>query len=253
LLVLDVIKTCCAGHNSSTASQSEQLKISMSSGSTVDPVAVTALIISLVALLATFGQVFQQYLATADGFRRCQPSVMGLWGKKTELRWRWREFRFETIYYVPSVSVDLLRHQYVTKDSTAPRSQFGMPTPWHAEWIYNREGPVSSKSRTPDCNRTYVVSGYRHKDYWWQSEDGSGGQKAIIVGGEVVCWVSLIDRMRQFQEQLNAIYSFPSILELHDAGGKPIYHMYEAPTVPCLRILKRSWDFMVCYDQAVAP
>jgi len=225
----------------------------MSSGTTIDPVAVTALIISLVALLATFGQVLQQYLATADGYRRCQPSVMGQWGKKTKLRWRWREFRFETVYYVPSLSVDLLRHQYVVKDSTTPRSQLGISTAWHAEWIYNREGPVYSKSRAPDCNRTYVVSGYLKKDYWWQPQGGSSRQEAIIGGGEVVCWISLIDRMRQFQEQLNAIYSFPSILELHDASGKPIYHMYEAPTVPCIRILKRSWDFMVCNDQAMAP
>jgi hypothetical protein len=217
----------------------------MSSGSNVDPVAVTALVISLVALLATFGQVLQQYFATADGYRRCQPSVMGLWGMKKELRWRWREFRFETIYYVPSLSLDLLRHQYVEKDSNALRSQHGISTAWHAEWIYNREGPVQSKSKAPDCNRTYVVSGYVKKEHWWQSQRGNSGQEAGIEGGEVVCWVPLIDRMRQFQEQLNAIYSFPSILELHDAGGKPIYHMYEAPTVPCIRILKRSWDFMV--------
>jgi hypothetical protein len=217
----------------------------MSSGNIVDPVAVTALVISLVALLATFGQVLQQYFATADGYRRCQPSVMGLWGKKTELRWRWREFRFETIYYVPSLSVDLLRHQYVEKDSKALRSQHGISTAWHAEWIYNREGPVQSKSKAPDCNRTYVVSGYVKKEHWWQPQRGNSGKEAGIEGGEVVCWVPLIDRMRQFQEQLNAIYSFPSILELHDASGKPIYHMYEAPTVPCIRILKRSWDFMV--------
>jgi hypothetical protein len=225
----------------------------MSSITTIDPVAVTALIISLVALLATFGQILQQYLATADGYRRCQPSVMGLWGMKTELRWRWREFRFETIYYVPYVTVDLLRHQYVAKDSTAPRSQFSLSTAWHAEWIYDREGPVYSKSKAPDCNRSYVISGYLKKDYWWQSQDGSGWQEAVIGDGEVVCWVSLIDRIRRFQEQLNAVYSFPSILELHDTSVKPMYHMYEAPTVPCIRILKRSWDFMVCSDQAEAP
>jgi hypothetical protein len=69
----------------------------------IDPVAVTALVVSLVALLATTGQLLQQYFATADGFRRCQPSVMGLWAKKTKLRWRWREFRFETIFVIPRI------------------------------------------------------------------------------------------------------------------------------------------------------
>ena len=69
----------------------------------VDSVALTALVVSLVALLATAGQLLQQYFATADGFRRCQPSVMGLWATKTRLRWRWREFRFETIFVVPRI------------------------------------------------------------------------------------------------------------------------------------------------------
>jgi len=71
----------------------------------IDPIALTALIISLVALLATTGQLLQQYFATADGYRQCLPSVMGQWGKMTKLRWRWREFRFETIFYVPYLSV----------------------------------------------------------------------------------------------------------------------------------------------------
>ena len=68
-----------------------------------DPVALTALVVSLIALLATTGQLLQQYFSTADGFRRCQPSVMGLWAKKTKLRFRWREFRFETIFSIPRI------------------------------------------------------------------------------------------------------------------------------------------------------
>jgi hypothetical protein len=71
----------------------------------IDPTALTALIISIVALVATTGQLLQQFFATADGYRRCLPSVMGRWGTKTERRWRWCEFRFETIYYVPRISV----------------------------------------------------------------------------------------------------------------------------------------------------
>jgi hypothetical protein len=81
----------------------------------IDPVAVTALVVSLVALLATTGQLLQQYFATADGFRRCQPSVMGLWAKKTKLRWRWREFRFETIFVIPRIIYGPV-HQDLGKD-----------------------------------------------------------------------------------------------------------------------------------------
>ncbi len=54
--------------------------------------------------------------------------------------------------------------------------------PWHAEWIYDREGPLYSKSKGPDCNRTYMVSGYVKKDHWWQTQRGNGTQEAVIGG-----------------------------------------------------------------------
>lgn len=69
-----------------------------------DSVALTALVVSLVALFTTVGQLLQQYLATADGYRRCQASVMGLWSRKTKLRWRWAEFRFETTFVIPRIT-----------------------------------------------------------------------------------------------------------------------------------------------------
>lgn len=30
------------------------------------------------------------------------------WGSKTRLNWLWREFRFETIYFVPRLSIKML-------------------------------------------------------------------------------------------------------------------------------------------------
>lgn len=64
-----------------------------------------ALAIALVALLTTIGQLLQQYFATADGYRRCQSSVMGPWAKRTRLKWRWREFRFETLFTTPTIGI----------------------------------------------------------------------------------------------------------------------------------------------------
>ena len=66
---------------------------------------VTALTVSLCALILTLGQLLGQYFATADGYRRCQPSVMGLWAKRTRLRWRWSQFRFETLFTTPEISL----------------------------------------------------------------------------------------------------------------------------------------------------
>ena len=37
-----------------------------------------ALVVSLVALVTTVLQVLQQYYSSAEGYRRCAPSVMGL-------------------------------------------------------------------------------------------------------------------------------------------------------------------------------
>ena len=65
--------------------------------------AAAALAIALVALFTTVGQLLQQYFATADGYRRCQRSVMGEYARKTRLQWRWSEFRFETLYTTPEI------------------------------------------------------------------------------------------------------------------------------------------------------
>jgi hypothetical protein len=69
----------------------------------VDSVAVTALVIALIALITAIGQLLQAFLATADGYRRCQSSVMGDWAKKIRLRWRWSQFRFGTLYTTPEI------------------------------------------------------------------------------------------------------------------------------------------------------
>jgi hypothetical protein len=82
-----------------------------------DVLAIVALLISLVALFVSLGQLFQQYLGTADGYRRCLPSVMGVWGTKTQLHWRKREFRFETIYYVPKLTIETLQPKHVHLNS----------------------------------------------------------------------------------------------------------------------------------------
>ena len=46
-------------------------------------IAIAALVVSLVALVTTASQVLSQLFATADGYRRCQLSVIGGWGGQT--------------------------------------------------------------------------------------------------------------------------------------------------------------------------
>jgi hypothetical protein len=66
-----------------------------------DNVAIVALVVSLVALVLATGQALQQFLGTAEGYRRCARAVIGPWHR---LRWRhfvWAEFRYETHYVTP--------------------------------------------------------------------------------------------------------------------------------------------------------
>jgi hypothetical protein len=79
---------------------------------------VVAIVVALVALVTTVGQVLQQYLATADGYRRCQSSVIGHWSKRTRLKWRWSEFRFETRFTTPYIA--LYRHPWVSSAMPEP-------------------------------------------------------------------------------------------------------------------------------------
>lgn len=67
--------------------------------------AAAALAVALVALIIAVGQLLQQTLSTADGYRRCQPSVIGPWARKTRLKFRWSQFRFETFYTTPRISM----------------------------------------------------------------------------------------------------------------------------------------------------
>ena len=64
-------------------------------------ISTVALAVALIALITTVGQVLGQFLATADGYRRCQASVMGGWAKMTHRHFRWSEMRFETLYTTP--------------------------------------------------------------------------------------------------------------------------------------------------------
>lgn len=86
-------------------------------------ISVIALAVALVALVTTISQVLGQFLATADGYRRCQASVMGGWAKMTHRHFRWSEMRFETLYTTPrfglSKMIDVYKEQRYPLNGTA--------------------------------------------------------------------------------------------------------------------------------------
>ncbi|KAK4223811.1 mod-A protein [Podospora fimiseda] len=64
-----------------------------------------ALILSVVALISTFAQLFQQYLATATGYSNCGEPVMGEWHKTKKRTLRASELRFEVQFETPVIFV----------------------------------------------------------------------------------------------------------------------------------------------------
>lgn len=118
----------------------------MSDGNTLS---VVALSVALVALVVALGQLLGQYFATADGYRRCQSSVMGPWARYTRLSWRWRQFRFETYFTTPQIIFLPDGHEYQSRlrDSASSTPSMlmisdgeGVPQSIRDLFILNRDG-----------------------------------------------------------------------------------------------------------------
>ena len=76
-----------------------------------DDTAVAALAVAFVALCVSVGQLLQAFFGTAEGFRRCQSSVIGAWSVATRRHLRWGEFRFETKFTTPHIIVQKFVHE----------------------------------------------------------------------------------------------------------------------------------------------
>ncbi|KAK4112645.1 hypothetical protein N656DRAFT_69871 [Canariomyces notabilis] len=183
----------------------------------IDATALTALIISLVALVVAVGQILQQYVATADGYRRCLPSVMGQWGTKSERRWRFMEFRFETIYYVPSISVGPPGVVVADSKSISELRQ--------KDW---RKIDLSNSTYTLKSIEPLINDTEEHKRKYGDY-------------GAMVCWVAFLERLYERQKEIEDAFEWwwpaPESKDFQR-------HVNTMPTIPCVRILRRSWDFM---------
>lgn len=136
-------------------------------------VAVAALAVALVALIVTSGQLLGQYFATADGYRRCQPSVMGPWAKRTRLRWRWSQFRFETLFTIPEIMIAPFQLGSQQRRVGEP------PMDNNSEWITG--SPASLK-------KTMIIPSY---------DDG--------MRDELVCWLPLLRSLHTHEWELQRL------------------------------------------------
>ena len=100
-----------------------------------DSTAIVAIIIALIAFFVTTAQLLQALFGTAVGYRQCQPSVMGGWAKRTRRKWRWSEFRFETIFTTPNFQLSFYMENpnvvFVTGSRSSREQTYCTPNiPW---------------------------------------------------------------------------------------------------------------------------
>ena len=176
-----------------------------------DNTAVVAIVIAIIAFFVTTAQLLQALFGTAVGYRQCQPSVMGDWAIKTKRKWRWSEFRFETIFTTPNILlIDLANEPY--------RDPKGM---------HLITGDVSSR------RDTYSVAGSQKAAYVATGYDALAELPHDLVG-----WLSLLNMLHLAQESFFVMTAFKQTgpFLARDIAG--------SMTCPAVTFRTRSWDFM---------
>lgn len=191
-----------------------------------DPVSTAALVVAFVALFTTMSQVIAQLFATADGYRRCQDSVMGPWAKLTRRRFRWSEMRYETRYTTPrfglfkTVVGDISPNSIKDSDTRPTRFQ-------RSREIGSNHYRVDGSQRSMRATFIGQVS------------------RRYAVSTEQVSWVMFLEALHY-----NSRYTFLALgdfqpftpatrtLGLSPPGEGQPYSIYD------VTIEERSWDFM---------
>ena len=106
-----------------------------------DPIAVVALVVSLIALILTLVQVAQQFIATASDYRHCSDRTVGGWSKRRSRRLVWRELRFEVLSTTPIISIGF--------PSSGSRDLYAVPTT-------RLDSQTSNEKAQPSASATYL-------------------------------------------------------------------------------------------------
>jgi len=152
-------------------------------------VAVAALTVALIALIGTSGQLLGQYFATADGYRRCQPSVMGPWAKRTRLRWRWSQFRFETLFTTPEILLSSFwidQHQRRVPETSRDDLEWVVGSPASQEKTMMVSPYVDCRTDEMVCWLPLLRSLHRHE--WELQRLGcyNGRQPSVRLAGPAI-------------------------------------------------------------------
>lgn len=177
-----------------------------------DSTAIVAIIIALIAFFVTTAQLLQALFGTAVGYRHCQPSVMGGWATKTRRKWRWSEFRFETIFTTPNIRLDNFSNNY------------------------ERSGSVYITGDEKSRRETYCYGGYLQTIQLAMSYDGSSDMADDLVG-----WFSLLMIIHVSQES----YFRQTVHSRSERTRSSLSFVdFRGMVCPAVTFRTRSWDFM---------
>ena len=192
---------------------------SMANDTTISTI---ALAVALVALITTISQVLGQFLATADGYRRCQASVMGGWAKMTHRHFRWSEMRFETLYTTPRFGLSELEAEYDMSRQFATTPQFEPP------WTTPRSGPYKIVDNVKEPR--YPLNGtpgMMEKTYCEPHHSTSSSTTSLVS------WLRFMEALHHY-----------SSATFHHGLRRFAPYRREGLLVPDITIERRSWDFV---------
>lgn len=176
-----------------------------------DNTAIVAIVIALIAFFVTTAQLIQALFGTAEGYRRCQSSVIGGWARKTRRKWRWSEFRYETIFTTPDIHLAFMDQPYPVRigafieGNTASRQD-----------TYSSVLPLSR----------IISGGY---DVYSGTED------------DLVSWLSLLNMLHDLQHSYSIMTTGGNAQKF---GLKTSQTLAGRMTCPAVTFRTRSWDFM---------
>lgn len=172
-----------------------------------EKLSLAAIILAVAAFIISVAQVLQQYLATAEGYRRCQEKVVGPWKCYTKRPLQLKELRCETRFGTP----------FIELGTGLDRNHCSLPS--GHESLIRRESDLVVKA----------------------NELQHGGNN------EWVCWLQLLEELHTFHRALLRAFpreeeSFMATSLPHNDPNHD--DQIQFLRFPSFSVEPHSWDFM---------
>ncbi|KAF2128561.1 hypothetical protein P153DRAFT_432186 [Dothidotthia symphoricarpi CBS 119687] len=191
-------------------------------------VASAALAIAVVALVIAAGQLLQQLFGTADGYRRCQRSVIGGWSKLVRRRFMWSSFRLEVRVTTP--------HFEICPLDKAQRLSMRIPSGISVDKDSTQRIAItgSDDSRRRTFSRAQSSPSASFED----DEDEDAVSWSLLL-------VALHNRQQlQLMNATQALYYFNSGVCSSQINPKQYASINPKNAILCVNPKTRSWDLM---------